>query len=172
MASNLDLIYERWRASIRDKKGSEHINSNFDSLFDELNAAGASFDDAHAILPQAIKAHLPPVAVAKNYWKSHAKNDPKNTGLTEKDFIDQWNKDIADRATNSFYNVFPVPTEQDDDGEPKVFGSMSAKEYKMQRRHADSYPILDTEELERRMQSGAYNPADDLMDKDKDGKSN
>jgi hypothetical protein len=170
-ANSLDFIYERWKAALRDKdRSSGSVGSNFDELFDALNAAGASFDEAHAMLPQAIKAHQPNAGLAKATWKM-VKGNPKNADLSEREFIDQWNKDIADRATNSFYNVYPVPDEGDDDGEPKVFGSMSAKEYKMQRKHADSYPILDTEELERRLKTGAYNPVEDLIDKDKDGNS-
>jgi hypothetical protein len=173
MATNLDLIYERWKASLRDKDRSKgFVDSNFDELFDALKGAGATFDEGHAILPSAIKAHQPSIGLAKNTWKL-LKNSTKNSDLTEKEFIDQWNKDIADRGTNSFYNAFSLPNEKDDDGEPKVFGSMSAKEYKLQRKNASSYPILDTEELERRLLSDAYNPADDILgDKDKNGKSN
>ena len=172
-ADNATLIFERWRASLRDRDRSVGaVSGNFDDLFDQLSSAGVSFEDAHKLLPQAIKAHQPAPAVARAIWKN-AKNNPKNAEFTEKEFIDNWNKDIADRATNSFFAFFQVPEENDDDGEPKIYGQMSAKEYKLQRRHADSYPILDTEELERRLQAGAYNPAVDLMnDEDDSGNSN
>ena len=51
---------------------------------------------------------------------------------------------------------------------------MSAKEYKLQRSHAEQFPRLDTEELERRQQAGTYNPLEELpllLDKVNDGDS-
>jgi len=166
----LDLIFEQWKASLHGRKRSkEYVASNFEELFDSFNTSGASFEEAHAYLDKAIKVHLPPQSLAKMYWKN-ARNNPLNDEMTEKEFIESWNKSIADKATTSFYNVFPIPEEKDEDPEPKVYGSMSAKEYKAQRRNAELYPILDTEELERRLQSGLCNP-EDLLDKDSDGKS-
>lgn len=173
-ASNLDLLFERWKASLKEKDRSrEFISGNFDELFDGLNSAGATFEQAHEYLQPAVKAHLPSPHVARNSWKN-ARNAPEFAGMTEKEYIDGWHKDIADKATNSFYHIFPIPEEQDSDGEPKVYGSMSAKEYKLQRRHAESYPILNTEELERRLQqisSGPYDPARDILGEDSDGES-
>ena len=81
--------------------------------------------------------------------------------MTEKEFIDQWNQDIADKCSAAFFAIFPIekPKDPDDDGEPKVFGNMSAKEYAAQRRYADQFPVLNTEELERRMRESmnSYN---------------
>ena len=168
---NLDLIFERWKASFQHKsKKRDAVSSNFDELFDNFNSAGATFEEAHSYLEQAIKVHLPSPSVAKVTWKT-LKNSPINTEMTEKEFIDGWNKDIGEKATCSFYNVYPLPEDKDDDKEPKVYGQMSAKEYKLQRKHADSYPIFDTEELEKRLPTGIYDPVADLLDKDKNGKS-
>jgi len=164
--ANLDLIYERWKASLREKDRSrEFVSANFDELFDAFNSAGATFEEAHAYLQQAIKVHLPSSGLAKTQWKM-LKNAPAHSEKTEKEFVDGWHQDITDRATNSFYHVYPLPEEKDDDPEPKVYGSMSAKEYKLQRRHADSYPILNTEELEQELQCNAYNPAEDILGED------
>lgn len=166
----LDLIFERWKASLHKKKRSkEFVTSNFDELFDAFNSAAATFEEAHSYLAPAIKVHLPSVGLCKATWKM-AKNNPANSEMTEKEFVDSWNKSISDKATNSFYNIFPLPVDKDEDPEPKVYGQMSATEYKKQRKNAESYPVLDTEELERRLQSGLCNP-EDLLDKDSDGKS-
>lgn len=172
-ASNFDLIFEEWEANLKTKdRSAGAVSSNFEELFDALKAAGANFDEARALLPKATKAHQPAPALARNTYKN-AKSSPKVSGFSEKEFIDQWNKDIADKATGAFYSVFPRPKakNEDDDGEPKVYGSMSVKEYKAQRRHADAYPILDTEELEKKMMQGTYNPIEDIasiLDKKKD----
>jgi hypothetical protein len=51
---------------------------------------------------------------------------------------------------------------------------MSVKEYKAQRRYADSFPRLDTEALERALVSNSYNPMDDIdniLGEKKDGES-
>jgi hypothetical protein len=170
--NNLDLIYERWKASLHEKKRSrEFVGANFDELFDALNSASATFEEAHAYLQPAIKVHLPAPGVAKATWKM-AKNNPGNHEKTEKEFVEEWHKSISDKATNSFYHVYPIPEEVDNDGEPKVYGSMSAKEYKLQRRHAESYPILNTEELEKRLQTVMVDPVKDILGEDNDGNSN
>ena len=163
MASNFDLILEEWISGLKNRdRSAPAVESNFEELFDSLKRANASFDEAHALLPKAVKAHLPPPGLARNTYK-HIKNSPKASGLTEKEFIEAWNKDINDKGTNAFYSVFPRPKEDDDeDPEPKVYGSMSVKEYKLQRRHADQFPILNTEELEQKMLSGSYNPIEDI----------
>ena len=167
--ANLDLIYERWKASLQEKDRTRNfVSSNFDELFDAFNSAGATFEEAHSYLPQAIKVHLPSPGVAKATWKM-LKNSPNNAESSEKEFIDSWHKDISDKATNSFYHVYPLPEEKDDDKEPKVYGNMSAKEYKLQRKIADSYPILDTEELESRLKSDGYDPVEDILGEDDDG---
>ena len=171
--AKLDLIYERWKASLRDKKRSkDYVESNFDELFDEFNRAGATFEEAHAYLPQAINVHLPTPGLAKSIWKT-VRNNPNNIGGSEKEFIESWHKDIGDKATNSFFNIYPLPKDADEDPEPKVYGSMSVKEYRLQRKHADSYPILDTEELEKRLQQlGAFDPTKDILgEDDSDGES-
>lgn len=175
MASNLDLIFEEWKANLRQKdRSAASVSNNFDELFGELKRAGASFDEAHSILPKAIKAHQPTLGLAKNVYKV-VKSNPKIAACSEKDFIDQWNEDIVAKGTSSFYDNFPRPKlNEDDDGEPKIYGQMSVKEYKAQRRYADSFPRLDTEALERAMVPNSYNPAEDLdniLGKNKDGES-
>lgn len=172
--NDLNLMFERWKASLREKnRSSEFVSSNFEELFEALSRAKASFNEAHAFLQPAIKAHQPGVGLAKAIWKQ-VKNNPKNAGLSEKSFLDGWNKDIADKATNAFYGFFELK-DDDDDGEPKVYGNMSAKEYRAQRKLADSFPILDTEELEKKLHESSYNPIEDLIAnvcKDEDGNSN
>lgn len=164
-ANNFDLIFEEWKADLKNKDRSAlAVYGNFEDLFNRLRVAAATFDEAHKYLSDAIKAHQPPPALARNTYKM-LKSSPKMSAFTEKEFIDQWNKDISDKATNAFYDAFPRPKtkdEEDDDGEPKVYGNMSIKEYKMQRKYADTFPILNTEELERKMLSGTYNPMEDI----------
>ena len=173
--NNFDLIYEDWKASLKTRdRSAGSVSSNFEDLFEKLRSAGATFAEAHPMLPKATKAHQPPPALAKATYRN-LRSNPKIAIYSEKEFIDQWNQDIADKATNAFFSVFPVPKNKDqEDDEPKVYGNMSVKEYKAQRRYSDQFPVLNTEELEKKMLSGSYNPLDDIEDilgknKDKNG---
>lgn len=178
MSSNSDLIFEEWKASLKDRNRSkDSVQGNFEALFEELKKANIDFNEAHALLSKAVKAHLPSIGLARNFYKT-TKNSPKGTVYSEKEFIEEWNKDIEAKGTNAFFEVYPRPKvkDADDDGEPKVFGNMSAKEYRAQRKYADQFPVLNTEELERKMLSGTYNPLEDiskiLSNKDTNGNSN
>lgn len=162
--SNLDLLFDEWKASLKERdRSAAAVSDNFEALFEELKKANATFDEAHALLPKAIKAHQPPSAVARNIYRTTAKTNPKTAAYTEKEFIEQWNQDIHDKGTNAFFEFFPrAKVDPDDDGEPKVYGQMSAKEYRAQRKYADSFPRLNTEALERALIHQTYNPMDDL----------
>lgn len=149
MSSNLELVFERWRASLQSKsKKRSDVGPNFDELFDTLKRAGASLEDARKLLPDAIKAHQPTSSTAK-FAYNNAKRDPRYAGITQNEFAADWNKDIADRATASMYIFFPIPEGGDDDGEPKLYEKMSAREYALQQAHADSFEMLDVEEVRK-----------------------
>ena len=175
-SNSFDLIYEEWKANLRSKdKSAGSVSSNFEELFEELKKAGITFDEAHDILSKAIKAHQPPLALAKNTYKA-CKSNPKIGCYSEKEFIDRWNDDIASKATEAFFSLYPREKIKDpEDSEPKVYGNMSAKEYKAQRKYADQYPILNTAALEKKMLSESYNPLEDIKnilgDEDSNGNS-
>jgi hypothetical protein len=137
----LRLIFERWKASLRDRdRSTEHVVSNFDELFDDLAKADASFEEAYEILPIAIKAHQPAPGLIRQYWKL-TKSRAKNFDLSEKEFADKWCGDIADMATNSFYNSFPMQSTQPSDGYSD--GKISKKEYRLMRQHAERFKPID-----------------------------
>src|SRR6478736_6928172 len=143
--SNSNLIFQKWKASLRSKDRSKKaMPGNFDELFEELRQSGASFEEAHAILPQAIKAHYPARAVAKNTYAKYS-HIPGFAASSEKEFIDEWFKSIDDAGTESFYAFFSIESEEDT--EPKLYGNMSAREYSLQRKYADSFPRITNEML-------------------------
>lgn len=155
MSDIVGLIFQEWSASLKSKDRSRTaVSSNFEELFEKLKNSGVAFEDAHTILPKAIKAHQPIPAVARNTYKK-IKGVAKNFSKTEKEFIEEWNKSIDDGATQVFFEIYPLPR-LDEDNEPKQFGNMSAKEYKAQRKYADQFPVLDTTELEKRMRDQEY----------------
>lgn len=163
MVAKSDLIFQQWVASLsgRDKTRNA-IQGNFDDLFRALKAEGLSTETAYEYLSKAIKAHEPNAALIKNV---HRRIRAKGVNLSENEFAETWCKDIADKANAVFFELFPVETKklEDEDG-PIIYGSMTAKEYKAQRQHAEEYPRLDTAELEKKLLSPDYNPVADIKD--------
>jgi hypothetical protein len=139
------------------------VRPNFEELFQKWKDIDSSFDDLYeAWLPKAVKAHQPVPSVARASYKK-LKQTIRELDKTEKEFIEEWNKSIEDTATETFFEFFPPP-KLDEDTEPKVFGNMSAREYKAQRRYAEQFPTLDTTELEKRWNEQQYNlDIEDLM---------
>jgi hypothetical protein len=146
--SNTQLVFDKWKASLRSRDRSKKaMPENFDELFMDLKKIGTSFEEAHAFLPEAIKAHLPSPHVRRETYKKYK----DHLGISEKEFIDEWNESIKSAATDAFFTNYPLKIDDDDDGEPKVFGNMSAREYRRQRQYSDSFPTLNTDDLEKQL---------------------
>ena len=153
-------IFEKWNANLKDKDRSwKGVPSNFEEIFDELSTAGVPFDAAYELLPSTIAAHMPSAAVARNTYKAYKGKQAK----TEKEFIEDWKKYISDCGHQAFYVFYKAnPNSESTTSEEKKYGNMSAKEYRLQRSHADSFPVLDTAALEKRLEAGMGNLEDFL----------
>lgn len=138
------LILERWVAELPKKDRSKgSLASNFEELFEDLSDASIPFDDAHDIMKEAIKHHYPSKSVAKFTFKN-VKRDP-NQSFDE--WLDGWKKLIDNEATQAFYAFYKVDGENKEKKEKK-YGNMSVQEYSKQRKLADSFPTIDTDELQ------------------------
>jgi hypothetical protein len=158
-----EIILDKWRAALKLKdRSKDHVASNFEELFNELREAEVTFDVAREVLPLAVQAHYPPVAIRRRTYEG-VKNLVK---VSEKEFIESWLKSIKDTATNIFYEVYPPPLSSrvkvNNVAEQKP--AMSKKEYQSMRRYADSFPILDTSELEKTLSNNQYNPFNEEND--------
>lgn len=155
---NIELVFAEWNASLKKRdKTAKSLRPNFEELFSRWKSADASREDIYEIwLPKAISAHNPTSSVVRTVYK-RLKTDIRGFDKTEKEFEEHWRKTIADIATEVFFEYFPLSISVDDDTEPKVYGSMSAKEYGLQRRYIEQYPILDTTELEKQWREQQYN---------------
>jgi len=167
MLEEKNLIFEEWKASLSKKDRTvKSVEENFQCLFENLKNANVTFDEAFEFLEKATNAHYPKHAVAVNTY-NRLKSIPRIKALGEKLFIKEWHKDIEEKCKSAFFSIYPrtkqkiSKTKDDDDGEPKVFGNMSAKEYRLQRQYADQFPVLNTEELEKRLRDTSYNPLED-----------
>jgi hypothetical protein len=139
----IEVILSEWTANFQNgDKSTKGAKTRFTDLFQKWKNAGAAFEDLYdTYLPKAIKVHLPKARVLKDTYVKFG----KKTGKSFQEYTDEWNAKINSDATEIFFEFFPIPSE--DDGEPKVYGNMSASEYRAQRRYADQFPILNTKEL-------------------------
>lgn len=156
-----DLVFEEWKALLTKKdRSTNFIESNFEELFEELRRAGASFEEAHAILPRAVKAHLPSPSLVKNVYKN-IKFKPGVIGTSEKEFSDRWCDDITSKGSSAFFNIYPLDKPQVAE-EPKIYGSLTVKEHRQQRDYLSQFPVLNTAALEQQLNSNMYNPLENL----------
>ena len=170
MASRYDLLFEQWKATLasRDRR-SPSVQGNFEELFEILKSEGLELEGAYEYMPKAVKAHAPTASLVKTMFKK-LKGSPKFAYSNERDFEENWVGEIEGKAKIAFFNIFPLTTKKKvepvEDTEPPLFGNMTAKEYKLQREHADSFPRLTVEEIQRRRAAAAaaanYNPMDEI----------
>lgn len=148
-SKSLEIALVEWTASLKSKDRSrKSVRPNFEELFQKWKDLDGSFDELYeTLLPKAIKAHQPVPSVARSMYKT-LKKKGVDIDKSEKEFIEEWNSSIEATGTEVFFEFFPA-TPLDHDPEPKTFGSMSATEYRAQRRYADSFPTLNTDELVR-----------------------
>jgi hypothetical protein len=162
----IDVILVEWTATLKSRDRSrKSVRPNFEDLFQKWKDAGATFEDLYeTYLPKAIKIHLPVNSIARSTYKG-LKQKVAGLDKTEKEFIEEWNASIEGTGTEVFFEFFPA-TPADHDPEPKVYGNMSATEYKAQRRYADQFPTLNTEELVKQWRSQQeYNmDVEDVLD--------
>lgn len=146
----LELTLIEWIANLKSRDRSrKNVRPNFEELFQKWKDLDASFDDLYeTLLPKAIKAHQPLPSVARSTYKSLKDKIDKS----EKEFVEEWNASIEGTGQEVFFEFFPATT-LDKDDEPKVYGNMSVTEYRAQRRYADQFPTLNTDELVKQWRS-------------------
>lgn len=161
MISKQDLIFQEWVASLSDRdKTRNAVRGNFEDLFSRMKQDGATLESSYEYIAKAIKAHSPSASLIKNVYKKMKVSGGMTT--SEKDFGENWCKDIGEVANAAFFEIFPLEQKVEEPEEPAIYGNMTAKEYKVQRKHADFYPRLDTEFLEKQLQDKAYDPMTDI----------
>jgi hypothetical protein len=140
-------ILKKWTAELSSKDRSRHaVPKNFEELMYEMWCSSVPFDIVEELLPEAIKAHLPNKFIADITFKQL-----KSAGIAKTDFqefMESWKKNITDKAYEAFYEQYPIDGVEQQ--EEKKFGNMSAKEYTAQRKYAESFPILNIEELKQK----------------------
>jgi hypothetical protein len=150
----IELTLTQWTASLKSRDRSrKNVRPNFEELFQAWKQSGASFNDLYEnLLPKAIKAHQPIPSVARSMYKNLKQKLGSKMDKSEKEFIEEWNASIEATGQEVFFEFFPATT-LDKDDEPKVFGNMSATEYRAQQRRTEQFKTLSTDELIKQWKS-------------------
>lgn len=135
-------IFDKWNAELKEMDRTRaKVDGNFDVLFTNLKHSKVSFELAHNILDKAIKAHQPNQAVIDNVYK---RIGGSSIGKSKQEFGDEWKENISAAGKRMFYSLYNIDgTTDNDKEEAKLYGSMSIAEYRKQRQHVESYPLLD-----------------------------
>lgn len=160
--TSLDFIFQEWTASLGQQRSlaKDSVESNFAELFSDMQAAGATFEEAHSFLNKAIKAHSPNQSIMKTIWQ-------KNKAYYDSfdDFQERWLKSINNKATAMFFEHFPRPQSEDEKRRkaeakqpPKKFGPLTEKEHREYQDYVGQFTPFTTEEIEelRRKREAAY----------------
>ena len=161
-------IFTRWAAELRDKDRSwDNVRTNFEDLFFDLHKADVPFNEANEFLKPAIIKHFPSLSTAKRTWNKH-RHSEQNEGVSFQEWLDEWKRNIDDMGVQAFHSIYSLPSDASEEvkKQENLYGSMSAKEYRLQRRYAESFPELDTDILEKRLAAGIDNYEEFFKDLD------
>ena len=139
-----NLIFDKWEANLKEMNRTRaNVDGNFDILFSNLKNSKVSFDTAIEILPKAITAHYPTDFVIDFVYKK-----TRGFGKTKQEYTNEWKENISASAKRMFYSLYDIEGETKNSDEDKKYGSMSIREYRLQRKHAESFPLIDWEKIE------------------------
>lgn len=135
-----EKLFEKWRSNFRDRlKDKENIYANFNDLFFEMSRNFISSEIAHEYLKPAVAKHIPDsYIVDRTYNNSSVKKIQSKS-----EFLENWKNLILDKATQAFYDVYPLENQQEEQEKIQLPKGMSKKEYVLQRKHAQEFPLLD-----------------------------
>jgi hypothetical protein len=138
------LILERWVSDLASKDRTwKNVSANFEELFSTLSENNISYDTAHDLAKDAISHHLPSDAMIRYTYKA----SKKRSYMSEKEFGEDWVKDITNKGYAAFHDFYKMEGEAPE----KQYGNISAAEYNRLRERALSFPVLDLAALKKQM---------------------
>lgn len=141
------MVFDKWSAEFSGmSKTKDHYYDNFSNLFVDMKRIDIPFDVAYEFIKDAVNRHCPSSSTVKHIYK----NSPNlHRRCSEQEFFEEWKGLIKSRAFEAFHDIYPIgekQVERTDKAElPK---GMSRDEYRLQRRHAESFPIIDISKIE------------------------
>lgn len=141
-ARKAELIFSKWTAELADMDRSRPaVEGNFELLFDHLQRAKISMDDALPYLDKAIKAHYPSDYVIKRTFQK-IKKFGKSESMQE--FEKSWKDFISNAAKRVFFTFYDV---EGTNVPVKTINGMSRVEYIKLQKYADSHETVDWEAI-------------------------
>jgi len=158
-----DKLFEKWKSDFRDKpKNKDNIYTNFNDLFFEMSRNFISSDIAYEYLKPAVAKHIPDnYIVDRTYNNSSVKKMQSKT-----EFFENWKNLILDKATQAFYDVYPLESEQNKQEVIQLPKGMSKREYTLQRKHIEEFEHVDLEmirNLYKQIQDEGVTSFDDIL---------
>jgi hypothetical protein len=140
-----DKIFEMWRSGLIDKpKDKDNLYNNFNDLWFEMNRHFIPYEVAYEFLKPAVTRHLPDKYIVNRTYRSSSANKSQ----TEMEFFESWKELILNKATQAFYDVYPIDDAKEGVEKIQLPKGMSKKEYVLQRQHAKQFPLLDLSLIE------------------------
>lgn len=141
------IVFENWNALFPTMgKTKEYYYDNFHNLFVEMKRISVPFDIAYEFINDAVIRHTPSTSTVKHIYK---KSPNLHRRCTEQEFSEEWKGLIKNRAYEAFHDLYPIgEKEKLETSKVELPKSMSRDEYRLQRRHAESFPIIDLSKIE------------------------
>jgi hypothetical protein len=137
------LILDKWIADLKEKDRSRAaVEGNFEELIEALFKAQIEFESALETVNKAITAHKPSNVVIDATYRRLKSFVSK----TKDEFGKEWRDNIEAAGKRVFYSIYTI--DGTETSEPKNFGSMSASEYRKQRKYAESHALIDWTKIE------------------------
>lgn len=135
------ILLDIWSAGLSKKdRRAAAVSSNFAEFVMDLNINGIEFEEAEQLMAEAIKAHYPNAFSIKNTWMAQK----QFFSGSEKQFVDEWKKVIADKGWAEFNAIYV----RSDIKKPTMIGGMSPEEFSKQQKIASAFVEADPSEAE------------------------
>lgn len=138
-------LFEQWKVELKKKDAAARkwsaVESNFEEIFYTLHTHEVDYDIAEALISEIAAAHMPNLIVVDRVWKAAHQRSPD---LNKREWLDHWKESIKEKAMAAFFTWYqPVKVQP----VQAPTGSMDAQEYARQRRYADRFAAITSDEL-------------------------
>ena len=140
----LSSFEKRLKSLTPKDKNMKMMEEMLDDLFCDCYTQDIPREDIEPYIIKIAKMIYPNSFISKRYY-NNVRYLPKYQGISYEDFIMHWKETLDEKTYLAFINHYPEEAEA---VSVKKIGSMDAKEYKAQRKHAESYPIIDTDSIQ------------------------
>ncbi|NJO53398.1 MAG: hypothetical protein HC840_32815 [Leptolyngbyaceae cyanobacterium RM2_2_4] len=162
--SRAQVIFRKWRDLLASRDRTfDNVYDNFADLWYDMYKASVSHETAYTFLDEASAVHLPTREQIKRTYTY------KKSALykSEKEFMDSWIAGIKAKATEAFYEYYPLEEhiEMDKPVEKQPAGGLTRTQLRQQRQYLEQFPILTFDEAKAKYQEIENDFSQEKLDK-------